>query len=73
METNQVKGHIKEAAGTAERKFGEAVDSPKHQAKGLAKEIEGKTQQAVGKVQEAAKDAAKDLRDDSTHRAPPPR
>jgi uncharacterized protein YjbJ (UPF0337 family) len=73
METNQVKGHVKEAAGKAQRKFGEAVDSPSHQAKGLAREVEGKAQKAVGNVQEAAKDADKDLRGDSRHRDLPPR
>jgi uncharacterized protein YjbJ (UPF0337 family) len=73
MESNQVKGQVKEAAGTAQRKFGEAVDSPSHQAKGLAKEVEGKTQKAVGKAQEAAEDAADDLRSDSSRHAPPPR
>ena len=69
MESNQVKGQVKEAAGTAHRKFGDAVDSPSHQAKGNAKAIEGKTQKTVGKAQEAAEDAAEDLRRDS----PPPR
>jgi len=73
MESNQVKGRIKEAAGTAQRKFGEAVDSPSHQAKGLAKELEGKAQKTVGDVQDAAKDAADDLRSDSRRHTPPPR
>ena len=73
MEANQVKGQVKEAAGKAQRKFGEAVDSPSHQAKGLAREVEGKAQKAVGNVQEAAKDAADDLRSDTRHHTPPPR
>ena len=69
MDSNQGKGRVKDAAGTAPRKGGDAVDSPSHQAKGLAKEIEGKTQKTVGKAQEAAEDAAEDRRRDS----PPPR
>jgi uncharacterized protein YjbJ (UPF0337 family) len=65
MESNQVKGTIKEVTGKVERKYGEAVDSPSHQAKGLAREAEGKVQKAVGNAQEAAKDAADDSRDRS--------
>ena len=73
MESNQVKGQIKETAGTVQRKFGEAVDSPSQQAKGLAKEVEGKAQKAVGNAQEAAEDAADELREDSRRATPPPR
>lgn len=73
MNTNQVKGQIKEAAGTAQRKFGEAVDSPSQQAKGLGREVEGKAQKAVGNAQEVAHDAAEDLRDEADRRVPPPR
>jgi len=72
MQSNQVKGQVKETAGKVQRKFGEAIDSPSQQAKGLAKEVEGKAQKAVGNAQEAAKDAADDLRD-ATRPAPPPR
>ena len=72
MQPNQVKGQIKETAGTVQRKFGEAIDSPEQQAKGLAKEVEGKAQKAVGNAQEAAEDAAEDLRD-AQRRTPPPR
>jgi uncharacterized protein YjbJ (UPF0337 family) len=55
MNTNQVKGAAKDAAGKVQRKAGEIVDSPKHQAKGAAKQVEGKSQKAVGDVQDSAK------------------
>ena len=72
MNTNQVKGQVKEAAGTAQRKFGEAVDSPSQQAKGLGREVEGKAQKAVGNAQEAAEDAADDLDRNPPAPRPPP-
>jgi uncharacterized protein YjbJ (UPF0337 family) len=59
MNSNQVKGAVKEAAGKVQRKAGEVVDSPKHQAKGLAREVEGKVQKNVGDAQERIEDAAK--------------
>lgn len=57
MNTNQVKGTIKDAAGKVQRKAGELVDSPKHQVKGAAKQVEGKAQKAVGDTQESLKKA----------------
>jgi uncharacterized protein YjbJ (UPF0337 family) len=52
MNSNQVKGTVKDAAGKVQRKTGEAVGSHEHQVKGGAKQAEGKTQKAVGKAQE---------------------
>jgi uncharacterized protein YjbJ (UPF0337 family) len=63
MNTHQVKGKIKETAGTAQRKFGEAVDSPSHQVKGAAKEVAGKAQKTAGDIKEAADDATRSTRD----------
>lgn len=57
MNSNQVKGAVKDAAGKVQRKAGEAVGSTEHQAKGAAKQVEGKGQKAVGDVQESAKKA----------------
>lgn len=53
MNTNQVKGAVKDAAGKVRRKVGEAVDSPTEQLKGAAEQVAGKTQKALGDVQEA--------------------
>ena len=55
MNTDQVKGAVKDAAGKVQQKAGEAVGSTSQQAKGLAKQAEGKTQKAVGDVKNAAK------------------
>jgi uncharacterized protein YjbJ (UPF0337 family) len=55
MNRDQVKGTLKDAAGKAQRKIGEAVDSPKHVVKGTAKQAEGKVQKAVGNAREDSK------------------
>lgn len=59
MNTNQVKGGIKEAAGKVQKKFGDAIDSPSQQIKGTAREIEGKIQKQIGNAQERAEDEVK--------------
>jgi uncharacterized protein YjbJ (UPF0337 family) len=56
MNKDQVKGSLKDAAGKAQEAFGEAVDSPKHDAKGEARQVEGKTQKKVGDVKEGVKE-----------------
>jgi uncharacterized protein YjbJ (UPF0337 family) len=55
MNSDQVKGAMKDAAGKVQRKAGEAIDSPEQEAKGAAKQVEGKTQKALGDVREALK------------------
>jgi uncharacterized protein YjbJ (UPF0337 family) len=57
MNTDQVKGSAKDAAGKVQQKVGEAVGSEKQQAKGLKKQIEGNIQKAAGDVKEQIKDA----------------
>ena len=59
MNTDQVKGTIKDTAGKAQQKLGETVGSEKQQVKGLEKQIEGKVQKAVGNAKEAVKGASK--------------
>lgn len=59
MNSDQIKGTLKDAAGKVQQKVGELIDSPEQQAKGVAKQVEGETQKAVGDVKEAAKDALK--------------
>ncbi|MDR7331284.1 CsbD family protein [Roseateles asaccharophilus] len=56
MNTDQIKGSIKDAAGKAQRKLGEAVGSTEHQVKGAARQAEGKAQKAVGNMKETFKD-----------------
>ena len=56
MNSDQVKGSVKDVAGKVQRKVGEAIGSTEQQVKGAAKQVEGKTQKAVGDVKEAFKD-----------------
>lgn len=58
MNTDQIKGALKEAAGKVQTKAGDLMDSPEQEAKGLAKEAEGKIQKAFGDTKEALKDSA---------------
>lgn len=57
MNSDQVKGSLKDAAGKVQQKAGEVVGSKEQQAKGLAKQAEGKMQKTVGDTKEVAKDA----------------
>lgn len=59
MNTDQVKGVLKDVAGKVQQKTGEIIDSPEQQAKGLAKQVEGTAQKKLGDVKEAVKDASK--------------
>jgi len=59
MNSNQVKGSIKEAAGKVQRKTGELIDSPKQQVQGTTREVAGKVQKQLGNIEENVKDANK--------------
>ncbi|MGM9484050.1 CsbD family protein [Roseateles sp. NT4] len=56
MNSDQIKGSIKDVAGKAQRKLGEAIGSTEQQVKGAATQVEGKAQKAVGDVREAVRD-----------------
>lgn len=56
MNTDQVKGSLKDAAGKAQETLGDAANSPEHEAKGEARQVEGKTQKKVGDVKEGVND-----------------
>ncbi|CAN5385025.1 hypothetical protein BH10PSE16_BH10PSE16_35220 [soil metagenome] len=57
MNTDQVKGALKETAGKVQTKTGELIDSPEQETKGMIKQVEGKTQKNVGDAKEVLKDA----------------
>ena len=59
MNTDQIKGAVKDVAGKVQEKVGEVINSPEQKVKGIAKQIEGQSQKAYGDVTEAAEDAAK--------------
>jgi uncharacterized protein YjbJ (UPF0337 family) len=61
MNKDQAKGGMKDIAGKAQEKFGEATDNRSQQAKGLAKQAEGKVQKGIGNVKDKAEDAADKL------------
>jgi len=56
MNSDQVKGSVKDVAGKVQRKVGEAIGSTEQQVKGAATQIEGKAQKAVGNAKETFKD-----------------
>ncbi|GKS74223.1 CsbD family protein [Acidovorax sp. SUPP950] len=59
MNTDQVKGALKDVAGKVQQKTGELINSPEQQAKGVAKQVEGTTQKNYGDAKENIKDAVK--------------
>ncbi len=56
MNSDQVKGATKEAAGKVQEKAGEIFGSKEQQAKGLTKQVEGNVQKNIGNAKEAVKD-----------------
>lgn len=61
MNTDQVKGIVKDAAGKVQRKTGELTGNKSQQAKGLGKQAEGKVQKNVGDAKEVLKDSVDKL------------
>ena len=59
MNKDQVKGAVKDVAGKAQEKVGQATGSTHQQAKGLEKQVEGKAQKAVGDGKEAVRNLHK--------------
>ncbi|SDP24776.1 AsnC family protein [Paracidovorax cattleyae] len=59
MNTDQIKGTLKEAAGKVQQKTGEVFNSPEQQAKGVAKQVEGNVQKNYGDAKETIKDTTK--------------
>lgn len=57
MNSDQIKGSVKDVAGKAQRKLGEAIGSTDQQVKGAATQVEGKVQKAVGDAKEVIKDS----------------
>jgi uncharacterized protein YjbJ (UPF0337 family) len=57
MDSNEVKGKVKDFGGKAQEKFGELTNDKEQQLKGMGKQAEGKVQEGYGKAKDAAKDA----------------
>jgi len=58
MNKDQAKGGVKDIAGKAQEKVGEATGNRSQQAKGLAKQAEGKVQKGYGEAKDKAEDVA---------------
>jgi uncharacterized protein YjbJ (UPF0337 family) len=58
MNSDQVKGKMKDVAGRVERQAGEWTGDSEAQAKGAMKQAEGKVQKAWGNVKDASNKAA---------------
>jgi uncharacterized protein YjbJ (UPF0337 family) len=54
MNSDQIKGRMKEAGGKLQQKAGRATGRIKQQAKGLAKSVEGKVQKNLGDARDDA-------------------
>ncbi len=59
MNTDQVKGALKEAAGKVQQIAGEVLNSPEQQARGLAKQVEGSVQKTYGLAKEKVRGSKK--------------
>ena len=57
MNTDQVKGALKEAVGKVQSKTGEIIGSPEQQIKGAVKQVEGNAQKNLGDAKENVKDS----------------
>ncbi len=57
MNKDQAKGTMKDIAGKAQEKLGQATDNRSQQAKGMAKQVEGKVQKGVGNLKDKAEEA----------------
>jgi uncharacterized protein YjbJ (UPF0337 family) len=55
MNTDQVKGAVKEAAGKVQQKAGQLLGSKEQQARGLKRQMEGHIQKTAGNVKDAVK------------------
>lgn len=59
VDSNTVKGAIKETVGKGKEAVGKATGNHKLEAEGKVEQVEGKTQKTVGKATEAVKSAAR--------------
>lgn len=57
MNTDKIKGSLKEVAGEVQERFGSLIGSKVQEAKGIALELEGRAQKGLGVIKEIAKDA----------------
>ena len=59
MNEHQVKGKLKEAAGSVQKEVGKVTGNTDQEARGGAREVEGKVEKKAGDVKQAVKDIVK--------------
>ena len=62
MDSNEIKGKMKDIGGKVQEKFGEVTDNKEQQLKGLGKQAEGKVQEGYGKAKDALNDVEENFR-----------
>ncbi len=62
MNSDNVKGKLKDIGGKAEEAIGRATGDPKLEAEGGAKQAEGKVQNAWGNVKKEARDLKEEVK-----------
>ena len=55
MNTDQMKGAIKQGVGKVQEKAGKVTGSTEHRAEGVSKQVEGKVQKNFGDAKENVK------------------
>jgi len=60
MDSNEVKGKMKDVAGKAQEKFGEVTGNKEQELKGMGKQVEGKVQETYGKAKDAAREVVRE-------------
>jgi uncharacterized protein YjbJ (UPF0337 family) len=60
MDSNEIKGKMKDLGGQAQEKFGGFTDNKEQQLKGLGKQAEGKVQEGYGKAKDAVTNAVRE-------------
>ena len=59
----QVKGSAEQTQGRFQRGFGDAVDSPRHEAQGAMRELRGKARTNAEEARREAQETGQDLQD----------
>jgi len=62
MDSNEIKGKVKDLGGKAQEKFGEVTNDKEQQLKGMGKQAEGKVQEGYGKAKDAVNNAEENFR-----------
>jgi uncharacterized protein YjbJ (UPF0337 family) len=62
MDSNEIKGKMKDVAGKAQETFGDITDNKEQQLKGMGKQVEGKVQETYGKAKDAVRDTEENFR-----------